>query len=313
MSTLSNDEMFANLILFSNATDAALDTHFAIRNIAFPVVALLAAAVLLFVLVWSVSKDEDILTDKGTPALLGLGALQALFGLFGLLTHNLVAQSVHFLFFAAPVIFVGLFGSDRRVAAQFTAITAVFNFLCVLGVFPILGYSRALFDVAPDVLNCVAFFRLQPQNGDATIRCTSFANVVAMGYLLVAVMQPFIAVICFAQFSDMYGNRRRAGNAVNLSSNNNINNNAATDFSQHQGTQLQPIQSSLPMAQRGGLSPTPSQYGVGPVPPSVLAQHQLQAQGGGAPPMARTGSAPAFGGGGFNTPAPNHSPHGGGW
>jgi hypothetical protein len=311
MATLSNDEMFANLVLFSNATDAALETHFAIRNIAFPVVALLAAAALLFLLVWSVSKDEDILIDKGTPALLGLGALQALFGLFGLLTHNLVAQSVHFLFFAAPVIFVGLFGSDRRVAAQFTAITAVFNFLCVLGVFPILGYSRALFDVAPDVLNCVAFFRIQPQNGDATIRCTSFANVVAMGYLLVAVMQPFIAVICFAQFSDVYGNRRRVGNAGNNNVNNNHNNhnnNAANDFSQHQGTQLQPMQTSLPMAQRGGLSPTPSQYGVGPVPPSVLAQHQ-QAQGGGTPPMARTGSAPAFGGGGFNTPV--HSPHGG--
>jgi hypothetical protein len=307
------EDAFMNLILFQNASESAVETHFAIRNIGFPVVALLGAAALLFLLVWSVSKDEDILTEKGLRALLVLGSFQALFALFGLLTHNLIAQSVHFLFFAAPVIFVGLFGSDRRVAAQFTAITALFNFLCVLGVFPILGYSAALFDFAPDSARCVQFFRIQPQDGDPTTRCTVFANVVAVGYLLVALIQPFIVVICFAQFYDDLYRRRVAGNTVNNAS---FSSQQSPSQQQHHhqqqqqsqafggGTQLQPIQSSLPTAQRA-LSPSPSQYGVGPVPPSVLAQHQQ-----GAPansPLMRTGSAPAFGGGGFNSPMPGQS------
>jgi len=129
----------------------------------------------------------------------------------------------------------------------------VINFLCVIGQFSILGYTSPLFDIPPASNACVQTLNIMPQNGDSFVRCTSFLNVVTIGYLFIAVLQPFAFAFSYAAFSEDDIPRRRPA---------------------AQGTQLKPMQgSSLPAS-----NPSANQYGQGPVPPAVLVAQQQQQQ-----------------------------------
>jgi hypothetical protein len=182
----------------------AVDTRFEMRAIMYPALPVLMFA-LLIVYIVMLKRDEDGTSAKTGTLLRVVGAAQSFFALLWIFAHSDDGMAhLQFLVAGIVTIYYSLV-PERTFVGQFVAVVSVINFFCVLGLFPLLGWSSSLFDTIVDMRACVSYFNWKPDplalTTEIYAKCNAYLNVLAFASLFLACLQPFSALLSYVLVS----------------------------------------------------------------------------------------------------------------
>jgi hypothetical protein len=186
-----------------SSMEIASDVRIDMRNIMYPTIPiLLFAALVAFVVL--LKRDEDAVGSKLEKLLLGVGAFQAVLAVLCLFAFQDGVVFMQFIFSAIVTLFYSL-QPERTLVGQFVAIVSVVNFFCILGLFPLLGYSGFTIDQVVNSATCIQYYGLSIIAGDPPSldpQCAPFLNVITFAGITLACLQPISALFSYLLFSN---------------------------------------------------------------------------------------------------------------
>jgi len=177
-----------------------LDIETSMRAIMYPTLPIVVFALFVALIVALKTHEQEVLAVS-PRLLMAVSGLQMVLAILWIVDFQDGIDFMQFLF-AGIIAYAYALMPERIVVGQFSAVVAVINFFCLLGLFPVpFGWSGSpAFDTVSNGFPTTCNLYYDMTKGDGNARCSSYLNALQFSGLLLVLLQPFILVLSYTLF-----------------------------------------------------------------------------------------------------------------